>query len=162
MHGLGDRWERGDASVALEHFPSAVLRGRLLGLARGWGLGARPGRRAACPPGEQHHIGLIAFGLALRSRGRRIVFLASDTTLETVAEASDQLDASVVVLSAVSSERVKPVLPQLRELAGRRKLALGAAAESDTLKDSGVLALGGDPVAEATRLTTILQGAQRD
>ena len=30
------RWERGDASVAQEHFASNLLRGRLLGLARGW------------------------------------------------------------------------------------------------------------------------------
>jgi MerR family transcriptional regulator, light-induced transcriptional regulator len=161
LHGLGDRWARGDASVAQEHFASAVLRGRLLGLARGWGLGLGPAALLACLPGEQHDIGLIAFGLALRSRGCRIVFLGSDAPLETVAEASDQLDASVVVLSAVSSERVKPVLSELRELAARRELAIGgAAAQNDTLKESGVLALGGDPIAEAARLTTILQGAQ--
>ena len=37
LHELGERWERGEASVAQEHFASNVLRGRLLGLARGWG-----------------------------------------------------------------------------------------------------------------------------
>ena len=30
LHDLGDRWERGDASIAQEHFASAVLRGRPL------------------------------------------------------------------------------------------------------------------------------------
>src|SRR5271165_3402639 len=34
---LGERWERGTASVAQEHFASNLIRGRLAGLARGWG-----------------------------------------------------------------------------------------------------------------------------
>ena len=46
LHDLGERWERGDVSVAQEHFASSVLRGRLLGLARGWGRGLGPTRRA--------------------------------------------------------------------------------------------------------------------
>src|ERR1700748_2592045 len=37
---LGERWERGTASVAQEHFATNVIRGRLAGLARGWGDGA--------------------------------------------------------------------------------------------------------------------------
>jgi len=36
---LGDRWQGGTASVAQEHFASNVIRGRLAGLARGWGNG---------------------------------------------------------------------------------------------------------------------------
>ena len=52
LHELGDRWERGDASVAQEHFASSVIRGRLLGLARGWGSGSGPLAVLACPPGR--------------------------------------------------------------------------------------------------------------
>ena len=43
---LGERWQRGTASIAAEHFASNVIRGRLAGLAR---LGKRA--RAAGPPG---------------------------------------------------------------------------------------------------------------
>ena len=39
LRELGARWERGEATIAHEHFASSVLRGRLLGIARGWGLG---------------------------------------------------------------------------------------------------------------------------
>ena len=53
LRELGERWLRGDASVAQEHFASSVLRGRLLGLARGWGLGLGPTAVLACLPGEQ-------------------------------------------------------------------------------------------------------------
>ena len=84
LRELGERWERGEASIAQEHFASAVLRGRLLGLARGWGRGLGPLALLACLPGEQHDLGLIAFGLALRARGWRIAYLGSDTPLETL------------------------------------------------------------------------------
>jgi MerR family transcriptional regulator, light-induced transcriptional regulator len=157
LQELGERWKRGDASVAQEHFASSVLRGRLLGLARGWGLGLGPVAVLACLPGEQHDLGLIAFGLALRSQGWRIVYLGPDSPLDTVADVSHQLEPSLVVLNAVSRERVRPVLPKLRSLARGHRLALGgSAAEDETLERSGILALPGDPTAEAARVTTLI------
>ncbi len=156
LQELGERWKRGEASVAQEHFASSVLRGRLLGLARGWGLGLGPVAVLACLPGEQHDLGLIAFGLALRSQGWRIVYLGPDSPIDTVADVSRQLEPSLVVLNAVSRERVRPVLPQLRALARRHKLALGGAAAEDALEKDGILALTGDPTAEAARITTLI------
>lgn len=49
---LGHRWERGTASIAQEHFASNVIRGRLAGLARGWGHGHGPRAVLACPRGN--------------------------------------------------------------------------------------------------------------
>jgi DNA-binding transcriptional MerR regulator len=159
LRELGERWKRGEASVAQEHFASSIVRGRLLGLARGWGLGFGPTAVLACLPGELHDLGLIAFGVALRSRGWRIVYLGTDTPIETVEEVSRQLDPSLVVLTAVSSERVEPVVSWLRALAGRHRLALaGAAAGDGALEASGALTLSRDPVAEAARVTTLVQG----
>jgi MerR family transcriptional regulator, light-induced transcriptional regulator len=157
LQQLGERWQRGEASVAQEHFASGVLRGRLLGLARGWGLGLGPTAVLACLPGEQHDLGLIAFGLALRSRGWRIVYLGPDSPIDTVTEASRRLEPSLVVLNAVSPERVRPALPKLRTLAKRHRLALGGAAARDAKLDrSGILALTGDPTAEAARVATLV------
>jgi MerR family transcriptional regulator, light-induced transcriptional regulator len=159
LRELGDRWERGEASIAQEHFASSVLRGRLLGLARGWGLGFGPVAVLACLPGEQHDLGLIAFGLALRARGWRIVYLGSDTPIDTIEETSRQLDPSLIVLNAVTDESVRPLVTQLRALAGRHQLALGGAgARNGALGANGVLALTGDPIAAATRVTTLVQG----
>jgi DNA-binding transcriptional MerR regulator len=158
LHELGARWERGEATVAQEHFASGLLRGRLLGLARGWGLGFGPVAVLACLPGERHDLGLIAFALALRSRGWRIVYLGADAPVETVAETSGELDANLVVLSAVTGERVRPALPQLRKLARGRKVALGGTAtQPGALKGTGVIALAGDPVAEAAHVTALVQ-----
>ncbi len=162
LHELGERWTRGDASIAQEHFASSVLRGRLLGLARGWGQGLGPAAVLACLPGEQHDLGLITFGLALRARGWRIVYLGTDTPIETVEEVSRRLDPSLVVLVAVNNDRVQPVLAQLRALAGRHQLALGGgAAANGALEPSGVLELSGDPIAEAARVTTLVQERAR-
>jgi DNA-binding transcriptional MerR regulator len=58
LHDLGARWQRGEATVAQEHFASALLRGRLLALARGWGSGRGPQALLACLPGDQHDLGL--------------------------------------------------------------------------------------------------------
>ena len=43
-------------------------------------------RSLACPPGERHDLGLIAFGLVLRSHGWRILFLGADTPLDTIGQ----------------------------------------------------------------------------
>jgi DNA-binding transcriptional MerR regulator len=156
LQELGERWKSGEASVAQEHFASGVLRGRLLGLARGWGLGLGPAAVLACLPGEQHDLGLIAFGLALRSRGWRIVYLGPDSPIDTVADVSRRIEPSLVVLNAVSRERVRPVLPELRALARRHRVAVGgAAAEDRSLEKSGILTLTGDPTAEAARVSTL-------
>ena len=50
LHHLGDRWQRGQASIANEHFTSNLLRGRLAGLARGWGDAPWAVRHPRLPP----------------------------------------------------------------------------------------------------------------
>jgi DNA-binding transcriptional MerR regulator len=156
LRALGERWARGEATVAQEHFATVVLRGRLLGLARGWGVGIGPAAVLAGLPGEHHDLGLIAFGLALRAHGWRIVYLGPDAPIDTVEDACRRVEPHLVVLSAVTHERVRPVVEELRALAGRRRLALGGAgATGQVLESDGVLLLGGDPIAEAARLTAL-------
>jgi MerR family transcriptional regulator, light-induced transcriptional regulator len=156
LHELGARWRNGEASVAQEHFASTVLRGRLLGLARGWGRGLGPRIVLACAPGEQHDLGLLAFGLALRGRGWRIVYLGSDTPLSSVADAAHVADAAFVVISAVSGERFRAHNDELRELARTQRLCLGGAGAAEAELGSDAQVLNGDPVEEAERLTSLL------
>jgi DNA-binding transcriptional MerR regulator len=153
LRELGERWERGEISVAQEHFASNVIQGRLLALARGWGRGVGPVALLACLPGEHHDLGLIAFGIALRSHGWRIAYLGSDTPLDTLERAAEAVEPAFIVVSATSDERIAPVVLQLKALARRYRVGLGgaAAAAADT-KRLGVLDLRGDPVAEAERI----------
>src|SRR5829696_8387999 len=91
LHSLGERWEAGEVSVAHEHFASNLLRGRLLGLAQGWGQGRGPGAILACVPGEHHELGLLAFGVALHRRGWRITYLGTDSPIDAVADIAPSL-----------------------------------------------------------------------
>jgi DNA-binding transcriptional MerR regulator len=154
LHELGERWERGEASVAQEHFASSVLRGRLLGLARGWGHGLGPVALLACLPGELHELGLIAFGLALRARGWRIAFLGADTPVDTIEQAAASLRPELLVVTAVNDTPVRASAPGLRSLGERWPLAIGGPA-AERAADLGLDALGlpGDPVSEAERVT---------
>lgn len=149
---LGARWERGEASIAQEHFASSLLRGRLLGLARGWDRGS--GRRAvlACAPGEFHDLPLIAFGLALRERGWRITFLGADTPIGTVVDAAAKVRPQLVVISASVGDRLREANGQLRRLAQTTRLALaGPGGSAARLSKAHVLA--GDPVTEAEQIS---------
>jgi methanogenic corrinoid protein MtbC1 len=153
LHDVGRRWELGELSVAQEHFASNLLRGRLLGLARGWGRGDGPRALLACPQGERHDLGLIAFGLALRARGWRIDFLGSDTPTQSIVEAAEALDPAVVTVSAAAPELLQPLAEELGELAKRHLVAVGGAGARGLAPPPGVLVLAGDPVAEAERVS---------
>ena len=150
LRELGERWERGEASVGQEHFASNLIRGRLLGLARGWERGDGHSVLLACASGEQHDLPLIVFGLALRNRGWRIFFLGADTPAGTVAEAADQLEPTLVVISAVEEEALRREMPGLRALARDHRLSLaGGGADPDLARALGCGILVGDPVAAA-------------
>jgi methanogenic corrinoid protein MtbC1 len=153
LHDLGERWEAGTASVAQEHFASNFLRGRLLGLARGWGQGGGPLAILACAPGELHDLPLIAFGLALRAHGWRIAFLGPDTPLGTLADTAAKLEPRLVVLSATSAQRLARVRDDLATLAGSTPVALAGGGATNALAESvGADRLAGDPVTEADRV----------
>jgi DNA-binding transcriptional MerR regulator len=155
LRGLGERWERGEITVAQEHFASGVLRGRLLGLARGWDGGIGPRVVLSCAPGERHDLGLIAFGLALRARGFRILYLGADTPIESVAQTARAACPHVIVISAVSADRFEDSAGALRELAAEYSVYLGGGGA--TAFGSEFPTLTGDPVEEAGRLARLVR-----
>lgn len=159
LHELGERWELGTASVAQEHFASNVLRGRLLGLARGWGRGFGPLAVLACVPGERHDLGLLAFGLVLRGRGWRIAYLGADTPLTSLDAATRELDPDLVVLVAVLPDSLEPHLAQIRKIAKRHQLALGGAGLTEqAARRVGAMVLPADLLAAADEVTRTARG----
>lgn len=153
LRAIGEGWERGEVSIGQEHFASNLLRGRLLGFARGWMTGIGPVALLACPAGERHDLGLIVFGLALRARGWRITFLGAETPLESIADTADSVDAAIVVVAALRSEPLAAAREALRELGTRRQLALGGAGVSaEAAMNIGALHLQRGPVEEAARV----------
>jgi DNA-binding transcriptional MerR regulator len=155
LHDLGEEWERGEISVAQEHFASSLLRGRLLGLGRGWGQGHGPTALLACAPGEQHDLGLLAFGLALRARGWRILYLGADTPFESLAEAARSSRPDRVVISAVDPRSLAAAREGLSDLAREYRVAVGGAAADGADLGDDIVTLTGSPVDEAERLTQL-------
>ena len=143
---LGNRWASGEISVAQEHFASSLIRGRLLGLARGWGTGRGPSLLLACPPGEEHDLGLLMFGIAAWRRGWRIVYLGQDTPVETIAQAAAAVEPALVVLAVAEGTPIAPHTHELRMLAGRVPVAVGGGIRPEELTGLGIRMLEGDPV----------------
>jgi len=150
---LGERWERGTASVAQEHFASNLIRGRLAGLSRGWGNGHGPRAVLACPPGELHDLALMVFGIVLNRNGWRIDFLGMNTPVEELTRTVDARRPDLVVLAATLPENLEPHATQLTALAQGAPLVLaGAGATLQIAAAVGARLLTGDPITEAENI----------
>ncbi|MEU4195636.1 cobalamin B12-binding domain-containing protein [Kribbella sp. NPDC026611] len=153
LHELGDRWSRGEVSVAQEHFASNVIRSRLAALAPGWGGGRGPRALLACPPGELHDIALLSFGLVLRRSGWRVVFLGADSPMNDIERTAAALAPELIMLSASHPARFDTIRTELVRLASRRVLALAGPGASPELATAvGAEYINDDPVSAAERL----------
>jgi MerR family transcriptional regulator, light-induced transcriptional regulator len=150
LHSLGERWKAGEVSVAHEHFASNLLRGRLLGLAQGWGQGRGPGAILACVPGERHELGLLAFGVALRRRGWRITYLGTDSPIGPVADIARSVVPAVVVLLGMTEEGFLDHAHEIEKLAKQVQVVIaGTGATPEVARRTRTHLLDQDPVSAA-------------
>jgi MerR family transcriptional regulator, light-induced transcriptional regulator len=158
LHDLGDRWAAEEATVGQEHFASNVIQGRLRALARGWDQGIGPRAVLACAPGELHEIGLICFGLSLRTRGWRITYLGADTPLQCIEDnVSD--GPAITVVAAVARERFGASSGGLGRVARRLPIAIaGAGADAATAKRLGARHLDTGPIEAAAAVAASPDG----
>lgn len=153
LHELGERWQRGTATVTEEHFASNLLRGRLDNLARGWGRGHGPQAVLACAPGELHDLPLLAFGIVLHRNGWRVRYLGADTPVADLTRMAVQLRPDLIVLTATTPHRFDGLTEDLARLAHLAALALaGAGATPTTAAAVGARLLTSDPVTAAEQL----------
>ena len=153
LHLLGNRWASGEISVAQEHFASSLIRGRLLGLARGWGAGRARSLLLACPPGEEHDLGLIMFGIAAWRRGWRITYLGQDTPFDTIEQAAADVNPALVVLAVAEGTSIAASADELRRLADLVPVAVGGGIGAEEVSHLGLRVLEGDPVEAARSIT---------
>lgn len=151
LREIGEGWERGEVTVAQEHFASNILRGRLLALGRGWGRGNGRHALLAAPSGEQHDLGLVVLALMLRDRGWRVTFLGADTPIATILDTARRVAADVVVLALLSELDVDRAA--VRELARERRVVVsGTGATPALAKSLGAEHYAEDPVDAAAFL----------
>jgi MerR family transcriptional regulator, light-induced transcriptional regulator len=155
LRQVGLEWQQGTLDISHEHFASHVLRGRLLALGRLWGRGSGPLALLACAPREEHDLGLIAFGLVLRSYGWRILLLGADTPVATLVHAAETTRPALTVVTSVEPARLEAEAPALRGLADLVPLVLAGPGASDAVCEQvGVSRLDGDLVAAAAEIAS--------
>ena len=155
---LGDRWSRGEATIGHEHFASQLVRRRLSARSLTWGVGTGPIAVLACPAGERHDIGLLAFGLLLGQAGWRIRFLGQDTPASDLYAAVRVIGPDLVVLAATRPEALVDQGEATRQMSGQYLVAVGGPGATPAVAaDVGAACLPGDlraAVTAANRLVT--------
>ena len=150
LRELGERWANGELTIIQEHFASNVIRGRLGGLARGWGNGEGPWAVLACPPGELHDLPLLIFGIILNRRGWRVDYFGANTPVVEVIDTARRSPPDLIVVAATAPERLTAIRADLVHLAAVAPLALAGAGASPDIADAvGAELLTGDPVTAA-------------
>ncbi len=152
LRDLGSDWAEGRVTIGQEHVAVNALRGRLMGLSRGWDRGLGPRVVLACPPGDHHDISLVLFGLALHQRGWRVTFLGADTPIETVAEVCEALAPRLVVFFSAQWAERTTLASSLAQFSSISAAIAGSTGEAIAAK-SGLRWLSHDPVTEAESLT---------
>lgn len=105
LREVGSRWERGEASLAAEHFLSQLIQRELLAAVAAL---PQPAARAprvliACAQDDFHDLGAIALWLLLRERGAEVVCLGADVPARALVTATAAVRPQVVCLTGVAS-----------------------------------------------------------
>ncbi|MDV6374846.1 MerR family transcriptional regulator [Deinococcus arenicola] len=149
---IGERWARGEITIAHERGASHFLRSRLSALMDIAGNeagqqdgGVGPLVVAACAPGEQHELGLMMLTLAVRRRGVRVAYLGANVPLDDLSIFAHQRGAQAILLAVNGDWALQD--SDLNAVNGRATPVIGGT-------------VNGIPVAEPSRMTeTMKNGA---
>jgi methanogenic corrinoid protein MtbC1 len=127
---VGERWHRGEISVAAEHVASSFIRRKLFALFNVYETGRGRGLVfAACAPDEWHEVGVLMLSLFLVRQGFRLSYLGPNLGTPGLAETLHQHQPDLLIVSATSdetAERVAEIAAVLRGLPEPRpRLAFG-------------------------------------
>ncbi len=118
MAHIGDRWHRGKASTAAEHFASNYMRRKIEALIA---AGARrqdgPVVVLGCAPNDWHELGLLLIYLFLQRRGYNVVYLGQNVPAEQFVDEMRRLSPDLVMISATTEESVPGVIAMAEAIA---------------------------------------------
>lgn len=102
---VGEMWAEGDCSVAQEHFASAFVRERLVGMLEAFSDAPPDAPEVLCvgTPGELHEFGLLAAAIHLAMRGWRITYLGADLPIDQIAPIAQQRRPALLCTSVILS-----------------------------------------------------------
>lgn len=146
---IGERWEQGSLDVAAEHFGSTIVRRHMQALfeTEARRNGGAPSVVCACPEGDLHEGGLLAFAIHAATSGWAVVYLGSNTPTADLIATADKTRAMAIALSMTSPRQTaerRKLMERLsvwrRKGGGRRVWIGGRAAEphAKEIADSGL------------------------
>ena len=102
---VGERWHRGELSVATEHFATSFARRKLFALFNAYETGHGRGLIfTACAPDEWHEVGILIISLFLVRHGFRLRYLGPNLSGEGLAETLALHRPDLLVISATSDD----------------------------------------------------------
>lgn len=119
---VGDRWERGEIGVGLEHLATSVCHWLLIDLA---GRIVRPpaiGRRAVvgCSEGELHSLGALMVANLMSEHGWTVLYLGASTPADAWAPIVRSRHADAAVVATTMDAGLELVGPTLRSIKAAR------------------------------------------
>jgi methanogenic corrinoid protein MtbC1 len=111
LETVGERWERGELTVADEHLVSEAVRSRLGHLLGDVGGGVRGVAVLACAPGERHELGLMMATIAFRRDGWKVFYLGCDTPVEDALALARRVSARFLGWSVSTPEHGDGLTP---------------------------------------------------
>ncbi|MGA9572458.1 MAG: MerR family transcriptional regulator [Lysobacterales bacterium] len=165
LQELGRRWEKGEGSIAEEHFFGFYIRNKL-----GARFHHRPKSKTgskillACLPGDRHETGLLLFALAASAAGYQTILLGADMPLEDLPAVAAKTSSRAIILSGTlqpGSAVLDTALPRLVKQSEVPVFLGGYASVKvhDALKRAGVRALGTDLNTGLARLCDVVPAA---
>ena len=114
---VGDRWHRGELTVAAEHFGTTLLRNKLMSLIDELRQGEQRFRvLCACPPGDLHEMGLLLFALEATIQGWDAIYLGANVPIGDLIQTARKLKPTLVGLSFVLRKEPAELRSQLAEI----------------------------------------------
>ena len=135
MVTLGKAWQRGEITVAGEHFVTAAVHRRLAQAFQSLPSGALGGPRvvAGLARGSRHELGLLAFSLVLRARGVPVTYLGADQPLGAGVGTVRLVEPAAVVLAAPTVEDLPAVREVVEALMPMTSVLLGGAHQHEVV-----------------------------
>ena len=118
LREVGERWHRGELSIAQERLVSSAVRRHLGLIVDTFDRAARRPSSIvlATLPGERHELGLLMCAVVCASRGFHVHYLGPELPPAEIARYVNETGAAVVALSVLLDDSLPQVVTHLREL----------------------------------------------
>jgi DNA-binding transcriptional MerR regulator/methylmalonyl-CoA mutase cobalamin-binding subunit len=117
LREVGERWHRGEMSIAQERIASNCARRQLIALLHTFNSVAKgPAVVFATLSGERHELGVLMYATIAASLRVRTFYLGPDLPAEEVARCARKIDAMAVAISLVNHDQREATLTQLHAL----------------------------------------------